>query len=146
MGVGNPDKADDGIGVYIAEKLIKKGFPDVYNCMEVPENYAVKACAEQPDNIIIIDAVCMDEQPGTVKVLCSDDLSGGISTHNAGLDMLCDFIKNESNANIYIIAIQPAAITGDMTPEVMDAGERVLEVMGGFLCKNHKKPKNLKDE
>ena len=142
MGVGNPDKADDGIGIYIAEKLIQEGFRDVYNCMEVPENYAVKVCAAHPDNIIIFDAVCMNESPGVIKIVRPEDLSGGISTHNAGLDMLCDFIKNESNANIYIVAIQPVVLSGKMSSEVIAAGNRVFEEMGRVLCKNHTNPMN----
>jgi hydrogenase maturation protease len=140
MGVGNPDKGDDGIGPHIADTLIRRGFKNIYNCEEVPENFIVKVCSHSPVNIIIIDAVYLNAPPGTVDILNCDTLAGGITTHNAGLDMLCDFIKSECNANIFIIAVQPAGLTGCMSQEVTEAGEMIVEKIGELLCMNRTKP------
>lgn len=133
MGVGNPLRGDDGIGAFVAQELIKKGLKRVFNCCEVPENYLSKVCSLNPDVVLIVDAVNIREAPGTIKLLKAEDVSGGITTHNAGLDILQEFIKNSCNSEVYVVAVQPGRLQGNMSDRVKEAGEKIINIIGKKL-------------
>lgn len=134
MGVGNPARGDDGVGVFVAEELIKRSLKKVFNCHEVPENYLTKVCSLKPDVVLIIDAVDIGTAPGTIKLLKAEDVSQGITTHNAGLDILSEFIRSSCNSEIYIVAVQPERLHGGMSDRVKEAGEKIVNIIGEKLC------------
>lgn len=128
MGVGNPDRGDDGAGPYIADKLISDGFKNVFNCLSVPENYLGKVGDLNPDIVLIADAVDMGRPPGFFTLADPDSIRQGITTHNAGLDMIAKFLKMSSEAEIYILAVQPSEKgSGAMTTSVKAASDKVIE-------------------
>ncbi|MDA3793012.1 MAG: hydrogenase 3 maturation endopeptidase HyCI [Elusimicrobia bacterium] len=129
MGVGNPDRGDDAVGAYVAEILINAGYSNVFNCLSVPENYLVKVNALNPDTIIIADAVNMNESPGFFKLIEPEKIQQGITTHNAGLDMIAEFLRMSGKAEILILAIQPETVSGaaSMGPAVKKAADEIIE-------------------
>jgi hydrogenase 3 maturation protease len=128
MGVGNPDRGDDGSGPYIAEKLINDGFKNVFNCLSVPENYLGKVGKLDPDIVLIADAVDMGRPPGFFTLADPNAIHQGITTHNAGLDMIAKFLKMSSEAEIYILAIQPSQKgSGTMSPAVKTAADKIIK-------------------
>ena len=134
MGIGNPARGDDGIGSFIASELINRGLDIVIDCREVPENYITKACNMRPNTVIIIDAVNMGEMPGAIRILDSESIFQGITSHNAGIDIISNFIKNSCNARIYILAIQPGNLAGDMTESVKEAGKKIINYLSDKLA------------
>jgi hydrogenase 3 maturation protease len=133
MGVGNPDRGDDGIGSFIASELIRKGFDLVIDCRELPENFITKVCNMSPDTVVIVDAVNMGDIPGTIRILNPESVFQGITAHNCGLDIISRFIKNSCNAQIYIMAIQPENIIGAMTESVKESGKKIIEYLSEKL-------------
>lgn len=137
MGIGNPDRGDDAVGIFVSEELKKKGARRIFSCYEVPENYITKVCDMDPDTVVFIDAVNMNSEPGAIVIMDPADVSRGITTHNAGLDILADFIRNSCDAEIYLVAVQPAGLEGkQLTPRIRSAGEKIIDVLGEKLCTN----------
>lgn len=110
LGVGNPLRGDDGAGPYLVEQL--KGYTDamLLNCEEVPENFLGKIAENQPDSILIIDAVDLGMRPGDAAILEENDL-GGISgsTHHAALQLFINCLKADTKANVLILGVQPSS-------------------------------------
>ncbi|MFH1415270.1 MAG: hydrogenase maturation protease [Elusimicrobiota bacterium] len=129
MGIGNLSRGDDGIGVFISEKLAENNSIKVISCYEIPENYLVKVSNMNPDTVVFIDAVNMNKSPGSIEVLHAEEVSQGLGTHNTGLDVLAEFISGSCGAEIFVVAIQPGNICGNINPEVREAGIRVIEVI-----------------
>lgn len=134
-GIGNPDRGDDQIGIYVAQKLVEAGLDRVFICGTSPENYLTKICGLSPDLVIFVDAVDTGDEAGSIDFLNPEDVSQGISTHDAGLDMVSEFIYNSCGAMVVIAGVQPARLSGEwMTEKVKDAGDRLARLLGEKLC------------
>ena len=60
IGLGNPIKGDDGVGVHISEtlnKFRKRSQVEIITCYNSPANYLGKIVAKDPDFIIFIDSI-----------------------------------------------------------------------------------------
>lgn len=108
LGVGNPLRGDDGVGPYLVEQLRGQTDAILLNCEEVPENFLGKIAENQPDSILIIDAIDLGMSPGAAAILQEDKL-GDISwsTHHASLRLFIDYVKADTKANVLILGIQP---------------------------------------
>jgi hydrogenase 3 maturation protease len=114
VGVGNPMRADDGVGPYLIDRL--QGLVDVplINAGEVPENYLGQVVALQPEVVVIVDAVDMGAAVGDVAVLEVNEIAvGALSTHSASLDVLARFIQADTQAEVCVLGIQPGSIAFD---------------------------------
>jgi len=111
MGIGNILRGDDGIGSELAVRLAEKGFSAV-DAGTVPENYVRTIARLCPDTIVIIDAVHLDAEPGSVELLEKSDIERGISftTHSLSPVMVMERLEEETNASVFILAIQPERI------------------------------------
>jgi hydrogenase 3 maturation protease len=122
--VGNRLRADDGVGPLIAG-LIKET-PDlkVVDCGETPENYLGVIIREEPDRVVVIDAVFLGGEVGEVRAIRKEELAeGGYSTHMPTLSLFTDFVESQIDTRTYFIGIQPGTIVfGEkMAPEVEKA-------------------------
>lgn len=124
LGVGNELKCDDGVGPFIIKKLEKEFSEDnivLINGETVPENFTGKIKKDNPSHIIILDACLMDEEPGTVKVVSSENFVNiGISTHSMSLSYFVKYLTREHDFEIIFIGIEP---------ESMDYNENLTEVV-----------------
>ncbi|MBN2689238.1 MAG: hydrogenase maturation protease [Gammaproteobacteria bacterium] len=119
IGVGNPMRSDDGIGVRVIEKYrandssaaIINGGTDALNLIDSIKQYP---------KAIIIDAVRMNTEPGTIKVFSPKDAkiiqNDSLSTHGLGLAEMLVFLKElDIKTKITIIGIEPEDISyGDV--------------------------------
>lgn len=135
-GIGNSMRGDDGISIYVARQLKKKGYSRIYICQAAPENYLTKICDHNPNTVLFIDAVELGENPGKIKLTKAKEVSAGFTTHNAGLDMVAEFISNDCGADIYIIAVQPESLEGKITGKVREAGDKIVNMLEEKLCMN----------
>ena len=110
--IGNELKGDDGAGPALAKKLEGRIKAEVINCEEVPESYTGKIKDIKPDTILIIDAVDMKAEPGSISLMDKtklDDLKL-YTTHNIPLKVLVDYLHSETKADIFLIGIQPESV------------------------------------
>lgn len=124
LGVGNELKCDDGVGPFIIKKLEEELSEDniiLINGETVPENFTGKIKKDNPSHIIILDACLMDEEPGTVKVVSSENFVNiGISTHSMSLSYFVKYLTREHDFKIIFIGIEPKS---------MDYNENLTEVV-----------------
>ncbi|MGB7969886.1 MAG: hydrogenase maturation peptidase HycI [Methanobacterium sp.] len=110
--IGNDMRGDDGIGPLIAknlEKLFKnKSELLVINAETVPENYTGLIRKEMPSHIIFIDAVEMNMNPGSIKLVKYDQIAEyNISTHAMPLSFMIKYLESFTDAKMLLIGIQP---------------------------------------
>jgi hydrogenase 3 maturation protease len=110
--IGNEMRGDDGLGPLIAKNLTKL-FKNqskllVINAETVPENYTGLIRKETPSHIIFIDAVEMDRNPGSIKLIKYEEIAEyNISTHAMPLSFMIKYLESFTNAKILLIGIQP---------------------------------------
>jgi len=134
LGIGNPDRGDDGVGPYLAKRLTGRLDAEVINCEEIPESYTGVIRKLQPDTIMILDAVCMGEKPGAIAVLTRQEVStAGYSTHNASIGLLMKYLEEETGAEVLLLGIQPGNTSygSPMTPRVRETADTLYSMMTG---------------
>jgi len=107
VGIGNVLKCDDGIGVYISQRI--RSAPDilVLTVETSIENYIGKINSIDPDILILLDAVDMGASPGTIKTMSINQIHDlTFNTHNISLARFSEFFRME----IYIVGIQPEKV------------------------------------
>ena len=111
IGVGNPDRGDDGIGSLLAKKLIDAGFTNVVDCEDVPENFTGEIKNKAPQKIIFLDALDFQGEAGDLILLNSDELATDrFNSHRPSLGLVANYLKKETGAEIYVLGIQPETI------------------------------------
>lgn len=113
IGIGNIIRGDDGCGPKLIESLKKKKInANLFDCGTVPENYIFPILTTSCDTVILVDAADFKSEPGTVKVLSLNEVSGtGLSTHNSSLRLFTDLLMTgKDNLNIFVVSIQPKTI------------------------------------
>jgi len=136
LGVGNILKGDDGIGVYVAEKL-KEYIEKVeqrakedktrgdrvmvvaINCGTTPENYTSIIKKSSPDRLIVVDAADLGLSPGLCRIIPPERVGVMcISTHNMPLSLFTSYVGHFCQ-DIVLVGIQP---------ERMDFGAKLSSV------------------
>lgn len=110
LGIGNRLREDDGVGPYFASLCARTNNLEAFDCGEAPEKYIGKAIREDPDAVLLADAVDFGGEPGDVSLLDVAAIQGkGISTHDISLKLLADYLANETHTNVAVLAFQPAS-------------------------------------
>ena len=127
MCIGNRDGGDDGVGPYIADKL-KDDFI-VIDCGVVPENYTSIVKQNNPENLIIIDAIEMGLAPGEIRIVPKEKIGVmHISTHGIPISVLINYISQYVK-NIILIGVQPKAMSGIMNQEVIKGADLLIGLL-----------------
>jgi hydrogenase 3 maturation protease len=132
LGVGNILRSDDGFGPALIEKL--KGNTEAI-CIDAgtaPENYAGKIIKEKPDTIVIFDAAHLDLAPGEFDILKKDEIvRSGFTTHDQSPSMFIEYLENETEADIYMLAVQPENVS--FGEEMSDSVQKAIEEIALLL-------------
>ncbi len=135
MGLGNVDYGDDGFGVYLAEKLIAAGVPDVVVAAATPERFIGSVTDGGFDNLVFLDAVEFGGLPGSVVLLNGEEMASRfpqVSTHKISLGLMAKWIEDNGKTKAYLLGIQPESLkgVGGLTPTLLTT----LELLSGLLC------------
>ena len=128
VGIGNVLRTDDGAGVYISERITERNHIKTLTVEVSIENYIQKINSYNADNIILIDSVNFQREPGFYSLLpVSELLDFTTNTHNISLKNISEFFSG----NVRILGIQPETIKfGEgLTASV----ERSAEEIVGFI-------------
>jgi hydrogenase 3 maturation protease len=124
LGIGNTLRGDDAVGSLFAQHLRGKVPYLVYDAGESPENYLGKIVKDEPNNIIIIDAVDFGGKPGEFRVAEADEIktTNLFSTHNASISLTINYLQNNLKADIIMLIIQPKSIAfgENLSPEITE--------------------------
>ncbi len=132
MGIGNSLRGDDGFGPALIEKL--QGISDAV-CIDAgtaPESYAGKVAKQNPDTILIADAVHLGKAAGEYAILTGEDIvRTGFATHDISPAMFMDYLKQETGADIYMLGVQPQDVSfgSEMSEAVVKALIQISELI-----------------
>jgi len=126
VGAGNPMRRDDGVGVWLAERL-RGASVQVFNAEDVPESYLGDIARTGCRNVIFMDAVDAGLEPGAVVFGPMEELGErpGLSTHKLSLS-LCGRYLGANGQQTFLLGIVPGDIDfgpGLTTPVERAAGE-----------------------
>jgi len=134
MGIGNPLRRDDAVGVEIIKYLSGKVSERVrlFNCEMVPENFLAEIEDYQPTHVLMIDVAELKAKPGEAKIIPPEKIaSTAISTHTIPLSLLAGVIQEETKSKIILLGIQPynTSFGEELSPELQKAAEKIAEVI-----------------
>jgi hydrogenase 3 maturation protease len=128
VGVGNVLKSDDGIGVYIAERI--RGSDKIRSLVTGVsiENYIGKINSIPHDTLILVDALDFRKKPGYYGILLPDEIMDYIpATHNISISKLQDFFSSP----VLILGIQPQTVAfGEkISDRVQKQADAILKII-----------------
>lgn len=138
LGIGNELNGDDAAGVLIVRNLRKK-LPklDQIQLIEgliAPENYSGVIRKFNPDWIWLIDATAFGENPGCVQLFDPSRIETlSADTHRLSPDLLISFLQLDTNAEAFLIGIQPEVV--DPFSEISPAVKLSIQKTSNFLLR-----------
>ena len=121
IGVGNPLRKDDGIGILLLDQLKKESDTLPHNVSFVDGGTGgmnLLHLFNRFDLIILLDAVNFQGSPGETRFFSLNDIKSQkqvsmVSTHNADLFQIIQIGQklDECPKNIFVFGIQPADIS-----------------------------------
>ncbi len=134
LGVGNVLRGDDAFGPSLIERLKDEVDIACIDAGSAPENYVGKIIKEAPDTVIIFDAAHLGRKPGEYEILRKDDIAkAGFTTHDQSPDMFIGYLEENTEADIYMVAVQPENISfgEDMSDSVKKTIDKIVEAIKG---------------
>lgn len=134
LGIGNPLKGDDALGLKILRRLRGK-VPRNVKVIEggiAPENFIGKIRRLRPSHVLLIDAALFGGKPGETKMISIENIpSVTISTHLMPLYMVAGLIKEETDAKILLLGIQPKNLNlgEEISQEIKESIEETAEII-----------------
>ena len=140
IGCGNPNRQDDGAGVYVAQQLLKD--PDIQSCPNVQvfdagtSGMDVMFQARGSDSLIIIDANSSDSEPGSIFKVPGEELENipdpGYNLHDFRWDNALyagkRIYKEEfpEDITVYLIEAESLELGIGLSKKVSTAVQRVI--------------------
>jgi hydrogenase 3 maturation protease len=133
LGMGNNLRSDDGLGLYIIERLsIDDPRVMIENVGSVPEGFARNLAEFGAERVIMIDAADMMKPPGHTELVTKDRIGGiNLSTHSMPLSFLMMYLEQETGGKTVLIGIQPKSIQfGEgLTPEIQAVVDTIIKTL-----------------
>lgn len=113
VGIGNPHRGDDGLGVRLAEALRFLGHPDVILAAQAPERFMNRLARGGYEAVLFLDAVDMGASPGSVALLTCREVESRypqVSTHKISLGTLARLIEAGGPTRVCLLGVQPESV------------------------------------
>jgi hydrogenase maturation protease HycI len=142
LGIGNPDKGDDGVGPLCAGLLARRASASaaerllVIDGRDVPESQTGPVRRFGPDLTVIVDAAVGGRAPGTIFIIERDGISDdAVSTHRISLLYLVRYLEESVGSRVLVLGIEPADMRegAPITPAVLRAVRIVAEFLSATL-------------
>lgn len=144
IGLGNVMRGDDGAGPELIRRLNNSNLvainPQLFlmDVGEVLENYLEKIVKYKPNTILLVDAVDFEAPPGSVKIIDIETIKNeSFSAHNISLKLTLKYLKERTNADIFILGIQPKSL--EMNSKLSEPVKQAIKQIEEYLTKNLKK-------
>jgi hydrogenase maturation protease len=133
VGVGNPDRGDDGFGLRLAAWLADRGVPHVVLAERTPERWVETLARGGFRSVLFLDAVRIGADPGDAVFLTSAEIVSRypqVSTHAVSLGTLARLIEADGPARVFLLGVQPRSLTVEPgLSEPVRTTLRILEQM-----------------
>jgi hydrogenase 3 maturation protease len=132
MGIGNPLRGDDAVGVEIVAQLSGKALSHVkiLDCSTVPENFMQELESFKPTHVLMIDAANLKTAPGKTRLIAPEEIAGvALSTHSIPLSFLAGIINQELKSKVVLLGIQPnsTAFGEGLSPNLRKAAKQITK-------------------
>ena len=145
VGLGNYYRHDDAVGLFIIDRLKTiDSNPGVllFNVEDIIESYVFTIAESNCNNVLIIDAIMADAEPGTIvfgKLHDIVETGLNISTHKLALQMSCK-IWEASQKDVYLLGI---VINNDdygkgLSPAIHNKAETIVNMLQASIMSNQK--------
>ena len=147
IGVGNRLWGDDGAGPELLKRFMEEwegreppsnsqGKCFFIDAGEFPEDWLIRVADLEPDMILVIDAMDLHAEPGSVAVLESEALPEAVctSTHRLPLRTLLQ-LWEEKGSKAFVLGIQPKDVIfkEGLSPEV----QMSIDSLAQFFLRRH---------
>ncbi len=143
LGFGNPVREDDGVGIYVIEKLKEKIQHENIEILDMGTSaFEVLFQLKGRDRIILIDAVInTGEEVGTLYKLPASEIEGSIKEdplvflHSLKWDQALSYAKKilleeyPEHIDVYLVAIDSTRFNTEMTAAAMEGGDRLVDLL-----------------
>ncbi|MBU3025886.1 hydrogenase maturation protease [Zobellia galactanivorans] len=142
MGFGNPVRSDDAVGIYVIEELRKK-LPETKDISIFDMGTAafeVLFGLKGHDRIILVDAVLNSNEPvGTLFKVPAEEVMKApqddpmVFLHGMKWDQALSYTKKimqdeyPEDIQVYLVAIENTKLEVDLSDEVKDAGDKIVQ-------------------
>src|SRR5687768_17220698 len=114
VGIGHELRGDDALGVLIIRQLQQECLKSEHVLLveggSAPENVTGSLRRFQPDMVLLIDAVDMNQPPGSIEIVdWHNSRESAASTHTLSLRLFADYLCCELNCAVVLLGIQPLA-------------------------------------
>jgi hydrogenase 3 maturation protease len=136
LGIGNPLRGDDGFGPALIQGLEGRVRAACLDAGTAPESYAGKVIKENPDTIVLVDAVHLGLAPGECAILNKADiLKTGFTTHDLSPALFMQYLESQTTAGIYLLGVQPetVALGAEMSASVIRALTDMIAMIKDIL-------------
>ena len=137
MGIGNYLMCDEGIGVHVAEHLLKERLPEHVAVLDGGTGgFHLLEFYENHDHVILIDATLDGREPGTIRKIkpkFAKDFPPAMSTHDIGLkDMVSalQFMGKMPEIDLFVVSIASIQDQGtELTPPVRSSIPELIRLV-----------------
>jgi len=134
LGIGNPLRGDDAVGLKIIQNLLGKVPENVLllECEMVPENYLGKIEQFKPTHVLMIDAAHLNGEAGASRLISVKEIAGtALSTHALPLSILAGIIKQNIGADVKLLGVQPESIEfkEGLSPKLQEASRKIADLV-----------------
>jgi hydrogenase 3 maturation protease len=119
LGIGSPLRGDDALGLVLIEELkallrkVKLPMPlKLFSCGVTPENYTGEIKKFKPGHIIIVDALDMNKEAGSISIIDAkkESVNVSFSTHALPIRIFTDYLSHYLDCRIIFIGIQAKTV------------------------------------
>jgi hydrogenase maturation protease len=139
LGMGNPILSDDGVGLYVAERVRETALPDgVEVTQSEVAGLRLLELVRGHDKVVIVDAIRSGREPGDVVRYEAKDFKGGHrygSAHSIGLKTVLELgerLGYDMPAEVVVFAIEAEDVETfgeEFCEPVVAAAEYVVELV-----------------
>lgn len=135
VGVGNPIREDDNVGLKIIEGLQGKVPAEVclLECEMVPEGYLLDIEEFKPTHVLLIDAAVLGRKPGEADIVKLNEVAAfsTISSHMLPLRLFCEYVEKSTGAKIRLLLVEPKTMGfgEELSPELKASAEKLTKIL-----------------
>lgn len=140
-GVGCRGRGDDAFGPLLAEKLRSLGWTEALDCGDRLEDFTFDIAQDNPDVVLVADAVDMGASAGQAALLKVSAVSSDSGrTHDASLGVVLEYLGSRTGAEIRLLGVQPSRFNGaDMSPEMNETLQLVVVALDRLLATTNRR-------
>jgi len=134
LGIGNPLRGDDGVGMEVVKMLRGKvgGSVRLFECEMMPENFLGEIERFSPTHVLMIDAALLEAKLGEARLISPEEIAGtAMFTHALPLSILTRLLQEHIGAKVTLLGVQPkrTEFGEELSLELREAAKQIAETI-----------------